>query len=154
MLSHLDLEPSGLFVVAVGVVVLINVIAGWTLWSQFLLVDVGVGLCVGGAIATAVLLVCFAIGVPMAVQEQIATAALLMGMAGGILFATVYRSGGDGPFPPDDDPRDSPDDPGGDNAYPWWPEFERELRDYEAARWPSASCAADRPSPSRSHGQE
>ena len=32
----------------------------------------------------------------------------------------------------DDDPWDLPDDPGGDHAYPWWPEFERELRDYEA----------------------
>ncbi len=72
MLSHLlDLEPFGLFVVAVGVVVLFHVIAGWTLWSQFLLVDVGVGLCLGGAIATAALLVCFAIGVPMAVPKRL-----------------------------------------------------------------------------------
>jgi hypothetical protein len=134
MLSHLDLEPSGLFVVAVAVVVLINVIAGWTLWSQFLLVDVGVGLCVGGAIATAALLVCFAIGVAMAVQEQIATVALLMGMVGGILFGSAYRSRGDEPPQPDDGPWDPTDDPGGDYAYPWWPEFERELRDYEAAR--------------------
>ena len=80
------------------------------------------------------LLVCFASGTPMVVQEKIASAALFMAMVGGILFASVYRSGGDGPFPPDDDPCNSPDDPGGDHAYPWWPEFERELRDYEAAR--------------------
>lgn len=73
----------------------------------------GVGLCVGGALATAALLVCFAIGVPMAVREQIATVALLMGMLGGVLFASVYRGGGDGPFPPDDDPRDPPDHPVG-----------------------------------------
>ncbi len=46
------------------------------------------------------LLVCFATGVPMTVQEKIAAAALFMAMVGGILFASVYRSGGDGPFPP------------------------------------------------------
>ncbi len=80
------------------------------------------------------LLVCFATGTPMAVQEKIAAASLFMGMMGGILFASVYRSGGDGPLPPDDGPWDPPDDPGGDYAFPWWPEFERQLRDYERER--------------------
>jgi hypothetical protein len=56
-----------------------------------------------------------------------------MAMVGGVLFVSVYRSEGDGP-PPDDGPGDPPDDPGGDYAYPWWPEFERELRDYERRR--------------------
>lgn len=78
--------------------------------------------------------VCLATGAPMTVQDKIATAALFMAMVGGILFAIVYRSGGEGPLPPDDGPSDPPDDPGGDYAYPWWPEFERELREYERER--------------------
>ena len=70
----------------------------------------------------------------MVVQEKIATAGLLMTMVGGVLFLSVYRSEGDDPPPPDDERWDPPDDPGGDHAYPWWPKFERELRDYERAR--------------------
>jgi len=129
-LGHVDLEPFTLFLVALGTAFLIR----WIAQSQPLLVWLALRLCVGGALAVLTLLVCFASGTPMVVQEKIASAALFMAMVGGILFASVYRSGGDGPFPPDDDPCNSPDDPGGDHAYPWWPEFERELRDYEAAR--------------------
>ncbi len=133
-MTLLDLEPLTLFVVALGAALLIRFIAGSTSRSNSRLVGLAVSLCVGGAIAVLTLLVCFATGVPMTVQEKIAAAALFMAMVGGILFASVYRSGGDGPFPPDDDPRGSPDGPGGDYAYPWWPEFERELRDYERER--------------------
>ncbi len=133
-MTLLDLEPLTLFVVALGAALLIRFIAGSTSRSNSRLVGLAVSLCVGGAIAVLTLLVCFATGVPMTVQEKIAAAALFMAMVGGILFASVYRSGGDGPFPPDDDPGGSPDGPGGDYAYPWWPEFERELRDYERER--------------------
>jgi hypothetical protein len=133
-LSYLDFEPLTLFLVALGAALLIRLIAGSTSRSQSLLVRLALCLCVGGAIAVLTLHVCFATGTPMTVQEKIATAALLMGMMGGILFASVYRSGGEGPPPPDDDPRDPPDGPGGDYAYPWWPEFERALRDYERER--------------------
>ncbi len=79
------------------------------------------------------LLTCFATGTPMTVQEKIATTALFMTMLGAILYASVYRGRGDDP--PDDDSGHPPDDdPGGDHAYPWWPEFERKLRDYERER--------------------
>ena len=57
-----------------------------------------------------------------------------MTMVGGVLFASVYLGEDDDPLPPDDGPWDLPDHPGGDRAYPWWPDFERELRDYERAR--------------------
>ena len=70
----------------------------------------------------------------IAVQEKIASAGLLMTMVGGVLFASVYVGRGDDSPPADDERWDPPDDPGGDRAYPWWPEFERELRDYERAR--------------------
>ncbi len=133
-MTYVDLEPLILFLVALGAVFLIRVIAGSTSRSQSLLVGLALCLCVGGAVAVLTLLVCFATGTPMTVQEKIASTALLMGMVGGILFASVYRSGGDGPLPPDDGPCHPPDHPGGDYAYPWWPEFERELREYERRR--------------------
>ena len=134
MLTYVDLEPLTLFLVALGAALLIRVTAGSTPRSRSLLVGLALCLCVGGAVAVVTLLVCFATGTPMTVQEKIAAAAMFMSMVGGILFASVYRSGGDGPPPPDDGPFDPPDDPGGDDAYPWWPEFERELRDYERER--------------------
>lgn len=133
-MTYLDPEPLIIFLVAVGAAILIRVMAGSTSRSQSLLVGLALGLCVGGAIAVVALWVCFATGTPMTVQKKIATAALLMAMVGGILFVSVYRSGEDGPLPPDDGPSDPPDDPGGDYAFPWWPEFERELRDYERDR--------------------
>ncbi len=134
MLSYLGFQPLTLFLVALGAAFLIRVIAGSTARSQSLLVRLALCLCVGGAIAVLALHVCFVAGTPMTVQEKIAGAALFMAMVGGILFAIVYRGGGDGPIPPDDGPSDPPDDPGGDDAYPRWPEFERELRDYERNR--------------------
>ncbi len=132
-MTYVSLEPLTLFVIALGAVVVIRVIAAATSRSRSLLEGLALCLCVGGAIAVVTLLVCFASGTPMTVQERIASASLLMTMVGGVLFASVYRSEGDGP-PPDDGPGDPPDDPGGDYAYPWWPEFERELRDYERRR--------------------
>ncbi len=134
MLTYVDLGPLTLFLIALGAALLIRFIAGSTPRSRSLLVGLALCLCVGGAVAVVTLLACFATGTPMTVQEKIATAAMFMSMVGGILFASVYRSGGDGPLPPDDGPCDRPDDPGGDDAYPWWPEFERELRDYERER--------------------
>ncbi len=134
MLTYLDLGPLTLFLVALGAAFMIRGLAGSTARSQSLLVGLALWLCVGGAIAVLTLLVCFATGTPMTVQEKLATASLFMAMMGGILFASVYRGGGDGPPPPDDGPCDPPGDPGGDYAYPWWPEFERQLRDYERER--------------------
>ena len=134
VVRHLDLKPFMLFLVAVGTVVLIRFIAGATCRSRPVLVRLALCLCVGGAIAALALPVCFAAETPMVVEEKIATAGLLMTMVGGVLFASVYLGEDDDPLPPDDDPWDLPDDPGGDHAYPWWPEFERELRDYERAR--------------------
>jgi len=127
-------EPLIVLVIALGAACLIRVIAGWTSRSQPQLVRLALCLCVGGAIAVLILLACFAIGTPMTVQQTIATTALFMSMLGGILFASVYRTGGDDPPPPDDGPWPRDDDPGGDHAYPWWPEFERKLRDFERER--------------------
>jgi hypothetical protein len=132
VLRHLNLEPFKLFLVALGTVVAIRLTAGPISRSRPPLVRLALYLCVGGAIAALALPVCFAAETPMVVQEKIATAGLLMTMVGGVLFLSVYRSEGDDPPPPDDERWDLPDDPGGDHAYPWWPEFERELRDYEA----------------------
>ncbi len=133
-MTYVDLAPLTLFLVALCAAFLIRAIAGSTSRSQSRLVGLALCLCVGGAIAVLTLLVCFATGTPMTVQEKIATAALFMSMLGGILYASVYRSGGDGPLPPEDGRCDPPEDPGGDYAYPWWPEFERQLRDYERER--------------------
>lgn len=133
VVPYLVLEPLLIFLIALGAAFLIRFIAGWPSRSQSLLVRLALGLCIGGAIAVLTLLACFAIGTPMTVQEKIAITALFMTMLGGILFASVYRSGGEDP--PDDDPcPPSDDDPGGDHAYPWWPEFERQLRDFERER--------------------
>ena len=132
VLSHLDLEPFVLFLAAVGTVVAIRFIAGSTSRSRPVLVRLALCLCVGGAMAALALLLCCASGTAMTVQEKIATAGLLMTMVGGVLFLSVYRSEGDDLPPADDERWDPPDDPGGDRAYPWWPDFERELRDYEA----------------------
>ncbi len=134
VLSHLDPGPLTLFLIALGAAVLIRVIAGSTPRSQSSLAWLALSLCVGGVTAVVALFICFATGTPMMVQDKIATAAMLLGMVGGLLFASVYISGGDNPPPPDDAPCDPPDDPGGDYTYPWWPEFERELRDYERGR--------------------
>lgn len=131
--AHFELDLFTLFVVALGTAAVIRVLAGPSARARSVLVGLALGLCTAGAIATAAVLVCFASGTSMAVQEKLATAALLMGMVGGVLYASVWRAGGDGPSPPDDYPR-GPDDPGGDHAYPWWPEFERQLRDYERGR--------------------
>ena len=134
VVRHLDLEPFMLFLVAVGTVVLIRFIAGATCRSRPVLVRLALCLCVGGAIAVLALLLCFANGTAMTVQEKIASAGLLMTMVGGVLFASVYVGRGDDSPPADDERWDPPDDRGGDHAYPWWPKFERELRDYERAR--------------------
>jgi hypothetical protein len=135
VLSYVALEPLIVFLIALGAALLIRGIAGGTSRSQSRLVRLAVGLCIAGALAVLMLLACFAIGTPMTVQEKIAIAALLMSMLGGILFASVYRSEGDDPPPPDEGPGPPPDDdPGGDHAYPWWPEFERKLRDFERER--------------------
>jgi hypothetical protein len=133
VLSYVLLEPLIVFFIALGAALLIRHIAGPTSRSQSHLVRLSVCLCIGGALAVLTLLACFAIGTPMTVQERIATAALFMTMLGGILFVSVYIRGGDDP--PEEDPGPPPDDdPGGDHAYPWWPEFERKLRDYERER--------------------
>jgi len=134
VLRHLDLEPFMLFLVALGTVVVIRLIAGPISRSRPLLVCLALCLCVGGAIAVLALLLCFANGTAMTVQEKIASAGLLMTMVGGVLFASVYVGRGDDSPPADDERWDPPDDRGGDHAYPWWPKFERELRDYERAR--------------------
>ena len=133
VLSHIVLEPLVVFVVALGAALLIRFVAGPTSRSQSHLVRLSVCLCVGGAIAVLTLLACFVSGTPMTVQEKIATTALFMTMLGAILYASVYLRGGDDP--PEESPGQPPDDdPGGDHAYPWWPEFERKLRDYERER--------------------
>ena len=129
VLRHLDLEPFMLFLVALGTVVVIRLIAGPISRSRPLLVCLALCLCVGGAIAALALLLN---GTAMTVQEKIASAGLLMTTVGGVLFASVYVGRGDDSPPADDERWDPPDDPGGDRAYPWWPDFERELRDYEA----------------------
>ncbi len=87
------------------------------------------------ATAVAALHVCFLSGSALTLQEKLATVALFMALVGGLLYASVYRGeGDDGPSPPGDDSPEAPDDPRGDPAYPWWPDFERELRDYERQR--------------------
>ena len=136
MVAHLDFEPLTLGVVALGVAVAIRIAAGSTPRAEAVLVRLSVYLCgVGTAVVTA-LLVCFALGAaPMTTQERIAAVALLMSLVGGILFALVYaRGGGEGGFGRDDEAPDPRDDPGGNEAHPWWPEFERELREYERER--------------------
>lgn len=134
LLPYVFLEPLIVLVIALGAACLIRVIAGWTSRTQPQLVRLALCLCVGGAIAVLTLLACYAIGTPMTVQQTIATTALFISMLGGILFASVYRSGGDDPPPPDDDPCHPPDDDPGGDSYPWWPEFERKLRDFERER--------------------
>ncbi len=133
VLRHLDLEPFMLFLVALGTVVVIRLIAGPISRSRPLLVCLALCLCVGGAIAA------------LALQEKIASAGLLMTMVGGVLFASVYVGRGDDSPPADDERWDPPDDPGGDRAYPWWPDFERELRDYERARTEAAGAGVRLP---------
>ncbi len=117
-LRHLDLEPFKLFLVALGTVVAVRFIAGPISRSRPLLVCLALCLCVGGAMAALALLLCFA---------KIATA------------------GGDDSPPADDERWDPPDDPGGDRAYPWWPDFERELRDYERAHTEAAGAGVRLP---------
>ena len=118
VLRHLDLEPFMLFLVALGTVVAIRLTAGPISRSRPLLVCLALCLCVGGAMAALALLLCFA---------KIATA------------------GGDDSPPADDERWDPPDDRGGDRAYPWWPDFERELRDYERAHTEAAGAGVRLP---------
>ncbi len=132
MLSYLELRPLTLALIATGVVVAIHLAHRSVSGAQPLLEWLALCLSAGGATLTMALLVCFATAAPIIAQEKIASAALLMGCVGGLLFASIYRRGGDGPPPPDDRPSGGPDEPGGDYAYPWWSDFERELRNYEA----------------------